>query len=79
MLLDWPDDCVDSLLEVYERADDWLCHLSAIDVGIDFDGVAVTVLNGLSDSGENTNQLGIDPWSFNTERRVIHGERDRGS
>jgi len=79
VLLDWPDDGVDSLLEVREGTGDWPCQLSAVNVGIDSDGAAVTVLDSLSDRGEDTNQLGIHPWSFHTERRVIHGEGDGGS
>lgn len=67
------------MLEVCEGTDDWLCKLSAINIGIDFDGMSVTVLDSLSNGGENTNQIGIDLWSFHMERRVINGERDRDS
>ena len=79
MLLDWPDDRVGPLLEDCEWAGDWSRILLPVDVGIHFDRVAVTILNGLPNGRKDTEKLSIDPRPFHTERRVIHGKRDRGS
>jgi hypothetical protein len=54
MLLDWPSDRVETVLKVCEWAADWSFILFAVDVGVHFNRVAVTVLDRLADGRKNT-------------------------